>query len=307
MGLLSFGRHKDDAAGDDSASSTASGQDAAGARSKSRRKTRAADPIDPVLPEKQRARRRLVGAVALVLAAVIGLPMILDPEPKPLASDISVEIPSKDKAKPTASAPAMAPAAAALDQREEIVNPDAPAKAAAPGTPTSAAGLAAATPAAAALPKADAAKPDTSKPDTSKPDIGKAEANKADNKTDVRAESKPAQKAEPKADTQKADIQKAEAPKVDDARARAILDGREAAAKHEPYMVQVAALASADKVHELQNKLKAAGIKSQTQKVATQSGERIRVRIGPLQGRAEAEKMRTRLNKLGLNGTLVPA
>jgi hypothetical protein len=28
--------------------------------------------------------------------------------------------------------------------------------------------------------------------------------------------------------------------------------------------------------------------------------------VGPLANRSEAEKMRTRLNKLGLNGTLVP-
>ena len=34
------------------------------------------EPIDPMLPEKKRARRRLIGASALVLAAVIGLPMI---------------------------------------------------------------------------------------------------------------------------------------------------------------------------------------------------------------------------------------
>ena len=35
---------------------------------------------------ERRARRRLVGAVALVLAVVIGLPMVLDSEPKLLSS-----------------------------------------------------------------------------------------------------------------------------------------------------------------------------------------------------------------------------
>jgi DedD protein len=60
-------------------------------------------------------------------------------------------------------------------------------------------------------------------------------------------------------------------------------------------------------VLELQNRLKAAGIKSHTQKVATQSGDRIRVRVGPVQGKPEAEKIRAKLTKLGLNGTLVPA
>jgi DedD protein len=59
---------------------------------------RKAKVVDPILPEKKRARRRLIGAVALVLAAVIGLPMVLDSEPKPNADEISVQIPSKDKA-----------------------------------------------------------------------------------------------------------------------------------------------------------------------------------------------------------------
>jgi len=68
------------------------------------------EPIDPMLPEKKRARRRLIGASALVLAAIIGLPMIFDSEPKPLADDIAIQIPSRDKPGATASTPsAMAP------------------------------------------------------------------------------------------------------------------------------------------------------------------------------------------------------
>ena len=67
---------------------------------KPRRRARAQqeEPIDPMLPEKKRARRRLIGATALVLAAVIGLPMIFDSEPKPLTDDIAIQIPSRDKA-----------------------------------------------------------------------------------------------------------------------------------------------------------------------------------------------------------------
>ncbi len=310
MGLLSFGRRKEEAAGDDSVFAAPAAQDAAGARPKARRKGRAADPIDPVLPEKQRARRRLVGAVALVLAAVIGLPMILDPEPKPLPTDISIDIPAKDKARPAASASSV-PAAAALDQREEIVTPDsatAPANAK-PGVPAAAAGAAVAGAAAAA----NAAKPDPAKPEAKVEAKSDAKADaKADAKSDAKSDAKADNKVEAKADSKspsKAEAKpepKADAHKADDARARSILDGQAQADKHETYMVQVAALASADKVRELQNKLKAAGIKSQTQKVATQSGERIRVRVGPLPNRSEAEKMRSRLNKLGLNGTLVP-
>ena len=55
------------------------------------------EPIDPMLPEKKRARRRLIGATALVLAAIIGLPMVFDSEPKPLADDITIQIPPRDK------------------------------------------------------------------------------------------------------------------------------------------------------------------------------------------------------------------
>jgi DedD protein len=47
---------------------------------------------------KRRGRRRLVGAVALVLAAVIVLPMVFDPEPKRDAPPVSVRIPGEDDA-----------------------------------------------------------------------------------------------------------------------------------------------------------------------------------------------------------------
>ncbi len=45
---------------------------------------------------KKRARRRLIGAVALVLFVVIVLPMVLDKEPKSLQNELSVQIPRQD-------------------------------------------------------------------------------------------------------------------------------------------------------------------------------------------------------------------
>jgi DedD protein len=45
---------------------------------------------------KRRGRRRLVGAIALVLLAVIVLPMVFDPEPSPVAPPVSVRIPGED-------------------------------------------------------------------------------------------------------------------------------------------------------------------------------------------------------------------
>ena len=63
---------------------------------------------------KRRGRRRLVGAVALVLGAVIVLPMVFDPEPRPTASSVSVRIPGEGETsftpKPAPQAQPPAPA-----------------------------------------------------------------------------------------------------------------------------------------------------------------------------------------------------
>jgi DedD protein len=46
---------------------------------------------------KRQARRRLIGAVALVTAAAVILPMVMDSEPKPSGIDIELRIPDKNK------------------------------------------------------------------------------------------------------------------------------------------------------------------------------------------------------------------
>ncbi|MCU0897035.1 MAG: SPOR domain-containing protein [Burkholderiales bacterium] len=58
---------------------------------------------------KRRARRRLIGAIALVLALVIVPPWVMEREPKPTVSNLSVEIPSQEARRPPAAKP---PAAA---------------------------------------------------------------------------------------------------------------------------------------------------------------------------------------------------
>jgi len=99
MGLFSFlSKNKQDSQADDD-------NDAPVKSRRSGRPPASEDPVDPVLPEKKRARRRLIGATALVLAAIIGLPMIFDTEPKPLADDIEIHIPSRDKAQARIAAP----------------------------------------------------------------------------------------------------------------------------------------------------------------------------------------------------------
>ncbi|HWQ37384.1 MAG TPA: SPOR domain-containing protein [Burkholderiales bacterium] len=57
---------------------------------------------DEELQLKKRARRRLVGAIALVLIVVVFLPMFLDSEPKPLSQDVAINIPPIPPANPGA-------------------------------------------------------------------------------------------------------------------------------------------------------------------------------------------------------------
>jgi DedD protein len=102
---------------------------------RSRTKASEDEPMDPILPEKKRARRRLIGATALVLAAIIGLPMIFDSAPKPLSNDIAIQIPPRDKAPvtnanpmplPPAQTQAEAPKAQPTQPTEPAAKPEMP-------------------------------------------------------------------------------------------------------------------------------------------------------------------------------------
>jgi DedD protein len=69
--------------------------------------------------------------------------------------------------------------------------------------------------------------------------------------------------------------------------------------------VQVAALASPEKVEELVGKLSGSGIKTYTEKVETPQGARTRVRLGPFANRDEAQRALERVKGMGLDGSLV--
>lgn len=77
---------------------------------------------EEALQLKRRARRRLVGAVALVTFVVIILPLILDKEPGPAGPPLSVQIPNQESGgfntRVVPAAPVMPPAPAAEKQAE---------------------------------------------------------------------------------------------------------------------------------------------------------------------------------------------
>jgi DedD protein len=80
---------------------------------------------------KRRGRRRLVGAIALVLLAVIVLPMVFDAEPGKGTPPVSVRIPGEDDTPFTPKVtpkgpPAAPPAAKAEAQKKEPPKQEAP-------------------------------------------------------------------------------------------------------------------------------------------------------------------------------------
>lgn len=263
---------------------------------------------DPMLPEKKRARRRLVGAVALALAAAVGLPMLLDSEPRPLAGDIAIQIPAKEKAPALPMPASPVPAVDSVDADEEII---APPSVATPAPP------AAEAPPLKMLDEEPAARVPLSKPESrpepepkaARPEPKVAERKPEPKDTERKAADKPAAK-KPEEKPAPARAKDSEA-----ARALALLEGKPAAkpaethpraedkaAGNQRFVVQVAALATQDKVDELQARLRAGGINSFTKK----SGALIKVQVGPFGSREEADKTKAKLGSLGLAGFLVP-
>ena len=299
MGLFSFLRkNKQEASKGDSEFYSRAEEDSGTPRSRRKRKQgKPAETDDPVLPEKKRARRRLVGAIALVLAAVIGLPMLLDSEPKPVADDIAIQIPSKDKPQARTSTPAPSAsrvaASAALDKKEQVV--EIPPPVAAPAQ-AEAATAPKPDPQLVAKPVEPATQAASEKPSSAKNDAKAAVASKPEAKPEPSRKPETAKPAE----------------KSDDARAVALLEGKQDAKsasdkKSEKIVLQVGAFATTEKVNEVRNKLKKAGIQTFTQKVATESGERTRIRVGPLSGKEEADKVHAKLAKLGFDAKPVSA
>lgn len=62
----------------------------------------AASPAESIEVMRRRARHRLIGAVVLVLAGVVGFPLLFDTQPRPVAVDIPIEIPDRNKVRPLA-------------------------------------------------------------------------------------------------------------------------------------------------------------------------------------------------------------
>ena len=229
---------------------------------------------------RRRARYRLAGAAILVLAGVIGFPLLFDNPPRPIAVDIPIDIPDKAKAHPLAVAPIGDPKAT---------------EASAPAETVAAAPVTAASRVAAGQLDAGAAKAQESKTapkevqkeeviiSASKPAANPAQA-KAEEKVAAKSEAKPDTKSEAKPVDKKADDKKTDKP--------AESTGR--------FVVQFGAFTDSAHAHEARLKVEKTGLKTYAQIAETAEGKKFRVRVGPFDKRSDAEKAAEKIKSIGL-------
>ena len=237
---------------------------------------------------RRRARRRLIGAIVLALAAAVVVPMLLESDPKPLGEDVSVKIPQQDNDKfvnrlsdksaktgtaaPAASEPVKAPSKADA----------APAQDAAPETKAGVSNL--------PPPKNSIATAEqkmlggSSKPVGTTPPAAPSAAS---------APAPAAMPAAPSASTGSAAM-----PAPADTTKPATMEG---------FSVQLAAFADDKGANALANKLKRADYPAYTEPLTTSKGTLWRVRVGPYPSRDSAIDVRDKLRSEGYSGIVAAA
>ncbi len=258
-------------------------------------------PNEQELSLKKRARRRLVGAIVLVLLMLVVLPRILQ-DRVALVPQEAIKITMTESADhqqlnaaSVAGTPVQTPTLPQVDP-----NLDSATKTPVPETPTPA-GVA------------------------EKSDNLKYANNNADSKNTLALESiaKDAKTTDQKVTEPKATLANGlrlpdvSEPKVSDLK---LVDSKPSVAKvvdskiddvkttqkkDGNFSIQVGVYSEVANVKQLQAKLKQTGFSSHTQKITTPKGEKIRLRAGSFVTRQEANAAITKLQKIGLSGMVV--
>jgi len=258
-------------------------------------------PNEQELSLKKRARRRLVGAIVLVLLMLVVLPRILQ-DRVALVPQEAIKITMTESADhqqlnaaSVAGTPVQTPTLPQVDP-----NLDSATKTPVPETPTPA-GLA------------------------EKSDNLKSANNNADSKNTLALESiaKDAKTTDQKVTEPKATLANGlrlpdvSEPKVSDLKLvdskplvakvvdSKIDDVKTTQKKDGNFSIQVGVYSEVANVKQLQAKLKQTGFSSHTQKITTPKGEKIRLRAGSFVTRQEANAAITKLQKIGLSGMVV--
>ncbi|MDB5896820.1 MAG: Sporulation protein [Ramlibacter sp.] len=218
-------------------------------------------PAESIEAMRRRARHRLIGAVVLVLAGVIGFPILFDTQPRPVSVDIPIEIPDRNKVKPLPlPSQAAAPAAKAPAPAASVITES----------------------------KAEAAAAVERPPPKPAPAEKVAKSPPAEKKPEPKTEARPEQKTltADEASKARALLEGSSVGTADAGGAR--------------FVVQVGAFAEKEKARLAQQKLERAGLKNYTNVAETRDGTRIRVRAGPFASRAEADKAAQKIKGLDL-------
>ena len=231
-------------------------------------------PAESVEVIRKRARHRLMGSVVLVLGAVVGLPLLFDSQPRPVAIDTPIVIPDRNQISPLSATAGSAKTGAIREGLAQDQVIAAGQTGAAKSAVTNSAGL---------DPHEEVVTKDS-----------KAEV-RLEPKPELKAEAKPEPKSENKPDAKEA------------AKAKALLDGKEAPNSGDAVrsVVQVGAYADLAKAKEARAKLESAGFKTYTQEIDTKDGKRIRVRVGPFATKEEADKTAEKIRKLNLQTSVL--
>lgn len=243
---------------------------------------------DQELVFKKRARRRLVGAVALVILMVIILPRILlDRAALTPHEAVKISMPELDVAKPAAVEPSAAKANASPSPvadsavSDEVVIPEANVAT----QVTVAAKLA-----------SEVTSNDAKKVAAEKNVI---ESVKVEDKTDVKS----------------ADDKKIEA-KVSETKSKQVIlaeskvtASKKVEAKSQKhagsFTIQIGVFSDAANVKLLQAKLKKVGLSSRTENISTEKGEKIRLKAGSFASRSDAVSALSKLQSANLSGMVV--
>lgn len=252
-----------------------------------------------ILDLKKRARRRLVGAVALVLLMLALLPMVLDDKrTKPAPQEIAISIPSQDDAGFSSKVIPAAPASVnkiPLPEASEMTLQQPPSKT--ENTPPVEKS---------ALPTIDKTPNPSAK---SKPDEVSSLSNMPAQKNESVAVPNPS--ATNVASKRKADPEQTSNPRQKSAPLKTVEDKSQLAkdspaASGKSYSVQVGVFSDAAKVEEIQKKLQAHDVTStSTEKIMTDKGEKIRLRAGTFSDRQDAEHLLTKVREAGFSGMVV--
>ena len=234
---------------------------------------------------KKRARRRLVGAVALVLLMIVLLPMLLeDKVAQGNREDVVISIPSQDAQLDTKASP------------EPAKLPEAPQVSTSPSTETSA--LVTQNPVATNETKPAEVKPVEQKPvEPPAPVVENKPAPIAQNDKPVTkpADQPPAQEAPP--------------PKKEEAKPKPKpVDSASKAEKTDVkgnYLLQIGVFSDPENVKKLEAKLSDSGLKPRGEVIDTPTGKATRLRVGPFSSRKDAEAALVKVKALNIPGQVV--